>query len=74
MCCICTLGKELTAAGWFNGGPKFAECETLTLSKEGMSEHLAKRMSLPSAETEHSAKTSFAEDRVVVECSSLGTR
>ena len=35
-CCICTLGKELTAAGWFNGGPKFAECETLTLGKESL--------------------------------------
>ena len=45
----------------------------MTLDK-GMSEHSAKRTSLPSAETEHSAKTSFAEGRVVVECSSLGTR
>ena len=35
-CCLCTLGKELTAAGWFNGGPKFAECETLTLGKESL--------------------------------------
>ena len=39
-----------------------------------MSEHSAKRTSLPSVETEHSAKTSFAEGRIVVECSSLGTR
>ena len=35
-CCLCTLGKELTAAGWFNGKPKFAECETLTLGKESL--------------------------------------
>jgi len=39
-----------------------------------MSEHSAKRMSLPSADPEHWAKTSFAEGRVVVEGWSLGTR
>ena len=39
-----------------------------------MSEHSAKRTSLPSADPEHSVKTSFADGRVVVECSSLGTR
>ena len=28
--------QRADAAGWFNGGPKFAECETLTLGKESL--------------------------------------
>jgi len=26
----------VTAVGWFNGGPKFVEYETLTLGKESL--------------------------------------